>query len=39
MNLIDKVWVTKLQYEAGLITQDTYFSLLNVFYSQVVRNG
>lgn len=39
MNLVDKVWVIKLQYEANLITQDTYFSLLNVFYSRVVSNG
>lgn len=39
MNLVDKVWVTKLRYEAGMLTRETYISVLNVFYSQAVSNG
>ena len=37
MNLVDKVWITKLKFEMGLLLQSDYFDLLNLYYAKAVQ--
>ena len=37
MNLIDKVWVTKLKFNMGLLPRNDYIDLLNLYYAKAVQ--
>ena len=37
MNLVDKVWATKLRWQIGRLSTPDYIDVLNLYYAQAVK--